>query len=98
MLAGGEPKAKPKPGIILEQRIRPRRAPALMVFGPGRHRKVRTIDRRAAGGVGNLQAVAEQLRKQFQIRCLAAPRARPGEFEQRLEKLNTAYVGEIDAG
>ena len=62
-----------------------------------RDRQVAAVDRRAAGGIGDLQPVAEQLREQLEIRRLAAAGAGAGELEQRLEELHAAHVGEIDA-
>ncbi len=54
--------------------------------------------RGAAGGVGDLGAVAEQLAEQLEIGRLAAAGAGAGELEQRLEELHAADVGEVDAG
>ena len=41
--------------------------------------------------------VAEQLRQQFQIACLAVSRACAREFEQRLEELSSAHGAEVHA-
>ena len=68
-----------------------------LVLRPRRHRQVAAVDRRAAGGVGDLQAVAEQLRQQLEVGRLAAAGAGAGELEQRLEELHAAHIGEIDA-
>ena len=97
MLVGGQPKAQPELGIVLEQRIRPCRPAALAVLRPWRHRLVGAVDRRAAGGIGDLSAVPEQLREELEIRRLAASGAGAGELEQGLEELHAANVGEIDA-
>ena len=97
MLVGGEAQAQAELGIVLEQRVGPGRAAALGVRGPGRRRQVAAVDRRAAGGVGDLQAVAEQLREQLEVRRLAAAGAGAGELEQRLEELRAAHLGEVDA-
>ena len=49
--------------------------------------QVAAVDRRAAGGVGDHHAVAEQLGDELEVRRLAAARARARELEQRLEHL-----------
>ena len=76
---------------------RPGRGPRAF-FDPRRHRQVAAVDRGAAGRVGDLQPVAEQLRQQLQVRRLAAARAGAGEGEQRLQELHAAHVGEIHPG
>ncbi len=97
VLVGGEAEAQPELGVVLEQRVRPGRPAARRVLGPGRHRQVAAVDRRAAGGVGDLQPVAEELREQLEVGRLAAAGAGAGELEQRLEELHAADVGEVDA-
>ena len=92
---GGEPQAEPELGVVLEQRVRPRRAAPVGVDRPRRGRQVAAVDRRAAGRVGDRQPVAEQLREELQIRRLAAPRAGAGELEQRLEELGAAHGAEV---
>ena len=84
-------------GVVLEERVGPRRSAAGGVRGPRRRRQVRAVDRRAARRVGDLQPIAEELRHQLEIRRLAAPGARARELEQRLEELHAAHVGEIHA-
>ena len=98
MLVGGKPEPKAELGIVFEQRIRPSRPAPFPVLRPRGDRLAGPVDRRTAGGIGDLRAVAEQLRQEFQVRRLAAPGARAGELEQRLEELHAAHVGEIDAG
>ena len=71
---------------------------AVRVFGPRRDRQVAAVNRRTAGGVGDLRAIAEQLAEQFQVWRLTAATAGAGELEQRLQELHAADVGEIDAG
>ena len=54
MLIGGQAEAKAEFRIVLEQRVRPCGAAALMVLGPRRDRQIAAIDRRAAGCIGEL--------------------------------------------
>ena len=61
MLVGRQAEAETELGVVLEQRVRPCRSAALMIDGPGRHRQAAAVDRRAAGRIGDLRAVAEQL-------------------------------------
>src|SRR4029079_12711912 len=65
--------------------------------GPRVCGQISSVDRRAAGRVRDLQAVAEELRQELQIRRLAAAGTRPGILEQRLHELNAAHVREIHA-
>ena len=83
-------------GIVLEQRVVPRRSAPVGADLPGMRRQVAAIDRRAAGGVGDLQPVAEKLADQLDVGRLAAAGAGAGELEQRLEELHAAHIGEID--
>ena len=91
-----EADAQAELGVVLEQRVAPRRATALGVLGPGRRGQVAAVDGRAPGGVGHQHAVAEELAGQLQVGGLTAPRAGSGELEQRLEDLGTFHrvVGE----
>ena len=64
----------------------PGRGPCL--FSRIRHRgRGAAVDRGAAGGVGDLHAVAEELGDQLDIRCFAAAGASAGELEERLFEL-----------
>ena len=74
-------------GVILEQRVVPCRAVTVFVDGIGRCGCRVAPNRRAAGGVGDVHAVAEQLRNQTRIRRLGTAGARAGELEQRLVEL-----------
>ena len=93
---GGEPQPEAELGVVLEQRVRPRRPAPVGVDRPRRGRQVAAVDRRAAGRVGDGQPVAEQLREQLQVRGLAAAGAGAGELEQRLEELRAAHGAEVD--
>ena len=84
LLVDGEPEAQAEFGIVFEQRIRPGRAAAVGILGPGSGGQVAAVDRGAAGGVGHHGTIAEELRNQLQVRRLAASRAGAGELEQRL--------------
>ena len=83
----GEAHPEPELGVVLEQRVAPRRATARGVDGPWRGRQVGAVDRRAAGRVGDDHAVAEQLADEPDVGRLAASAARAGELEQRLQDL-----------
>ena len=91
----GQAIPEPELGVVFEERVRPGRAAALGVGRPRRGGQVRAVDRRAAGGVGHLQPIAEELRQQLQVRRLSATGARARELEQRLQELHAAHVGEI---
>ena len=96
MLVRRQAEAEPELRIVLEQRIRPGRSAAFLVLCPGRDRQITAVDRRAAGRIGDLGAVAEQLGQQLEVRSFAAAGAGAGELEQRLEELHAAHIGEID--
>ena len=82
LLIDRDAEAQTKLGIVFKQRVRPRWAAAFGVLGPRRGRKISAVDGRAAGGIGNHGAVAEQLRHQLEVRSLAATGASAGEFKQ----------------
>ena len=96
MPVGGETQPEAELGVVLEQRVRPRRPAPVGADGPRRGRKVAAVDRRAAGRVGDCQTIAEQLREQLQVRGFAAAGAGAGELEQRLEELRAAHGAEVD--
>ena len=66
VLVGGQAEAQPEFRVVLEQGVGPRGAAAFAIGGPRCDWQVAAIDRRTSGGVGDLQAVAEQLRQKFQ--------------------------------
>ena len=86
------PQAEAELRVVLEQRVRPRRPAAVAVGRVRRRRQVAAVDRRAAGRVGDQQAVAEQLRQQLEVRRLAAAGARARVLEQRLEELRALVI------
>ena len=95
---GRQPEAQAELGVVLEQRVRPGRAAPLVVLRPWGDRRVAAIDRRAAGGVGHLHAVAKELAEQAQVRRFATACAGAGKLEQGLQELHAAHVAEVDAG
>ncbi len=84
-------------GVVFEKGAGPGRSTAGGVGGPRRGREVRAVDGRAARRVGDLEAIAKELRHQLEVRRLTAPGAGARELEQRLEELHAAHVGEIHA-
>ena len=86
------PEAEPELRVVLEERVRPRRAAAVAIRRVRRRRQVAAVDRRAAGRVGDEQPVAEELREQLEVRRLAAARAGARVFEQRLEELRALVI------
>ena len=69
-LVDGQAHAQAEFGVVLEEGIGPDRTAALGVGAVGGGGQIAAKDRRAAGGVGDQQAVADQLRQQFEIRAL----------------------------
>jgi hypothetical protein len=72
--AGAETEAELR--VVLEERVRPGRAAAAGIRGVGRGGQVAAVDRRATGGVGDEQAVAEKLGEQLEIRAFRRNRRR----------------------
>src|ERR1051326_2549513 len=60
LLVERKAEAEAELGVVFEERVRPRRAAAVGVLRPRRRRQVAAVDRRAAGGVGDDDAVAEE--------------------------------------
>ncbi len=87
VLVNGEPHAESEFRIVFKQRIRPRRSAPFLVLRPGSRRQVSAIDRGAPCGVGDDHPVSEELRRELDVRGLAASRAGAAEFEERLEEL-----------
>jgi hypothetical protein len=61
VVVGSDTHTQPELRIVFEQRVRPGRAAAFVVFRPGRCRQVAAVDRRASGGIGHHQSRSEQL-------------------------------------
>ncbi len=86
-LIEGHAHAQAKLGVIFEQRVGPCRAAPFGVLGPRCSGQVAAVDGRAAGGVGDDHAVAEELGHQLQIGRLTTAGASAGKLEQRLQEL-----------
>ena len=86
-----EPHPEAELGVVLEQRVVPRRAPSFGVRRPRRGRQVGAVDRRAPGGVRDDHAVAEQLGDELDVRGLATAGAGARELEQRLQRLGALH-------
>ena len=97
LLVERDAEAEAELGVVFEERVAPCRTATFGVLRPGRRRQVAAVNRRAPGRVGDDQPVAKKLRKQFQIRRLAATCARPGELKQRLLHLLRTDVFEADS-
>src|SRR5438132_6998123 len=87
LLIGSEAHAKAELGVVFEQRVGPCGPAATGVRGIGRGRQITAVDRRTARGVGDQQAIAEELRKEFDVGSLAAAGARAGKLHERFEQL-----------
>ena len=86
------PHAETKLGIVFKQRVGPRRPASLRILAVRRGGQVAAINRRAAGRVGDIQPVAEQLRQQLDVSRLAATGACAGELKQRLQQLQVLHL------
>ena len=73
--------------VVLEQGIRPCRTAALLVLRVRDGRRTGTPNGGAARCIGDHHAVAEELRDELGIRCLAAACTRARELEERLLEL-----------
>ena len=99
--AGVEPEAQAEPelGVVLEQRVAPRRPATVGPGGVGGGGEVGAVDRRAARGVGDHEVVAEELGEGPDVGGLAAAGAGPGELEGRGQQRQGAGVaGDGGAG
>ena len=92
MLVHREAEAQPELGVVLEERVRPGRPAPVTVRGEGRGGEVAAVDRRAAGGVRDQRAIAEELRQELYVGGLAAARAGARVLEERLEELAALHV------
>src|SRR5262249_44914354 len=91
-----EAEAKAELSGVLEERVGPGRTTALRVARVRRRWQVATVDRRAAGGIGDQQAVAEKLRQELEVRRLAAAATGPGILEQRQQELRPLDLAPAD--
>ncbi len=83
-------------GVVLEQRVGPRRAAPFRVLRPRGRRQIAAVDRGAARGIGNQHPIAVHLGDEFEIGRLAASGASAGELEQRLQQLVVLDLVERD--
>ena len=74
-------------GIVLEERVGPRRALSLRIGAVGSRRRRTRVDRRTARSIGHHHPFSEQLRNQFDIRSFTTTGTSTGELEQRLSEL-----------
>ena len=82
-------------GVVLEQRVRPCRPRLVRPDRPWRGRQVAAVDRRAAGGVGDGQPVAEELREELEVRGSPQPAHAP-ENSNRGSRNCAAHGAEVD--
>ena len=87
LLIRRQAEAQAELGTVLEQRVRPRRPAPFVVHRIRRARQIAAVDRRAARGVADEHAIAEELRQELDVRRLAAAGACAGELEQRQQEL-----------
>ena len=97
LLVQGKPHAQAELGIVFKQRVGPGGAASALVHRVGRGGQVAAVDGRTAGGIGDVEAVAEELGEQLDVRGLAAARAGPGELKERIEKLDVLDLRVGDA-
>ena len=82
LASSAEAQPEPELGVVLEQRVAPRRAPTVGSGGVRGGGEVGAVDRRAAGRVGDHEVVAEELGERPDVGRLAASGAGPGELER----------------
>ena len=95
MLVDGQAEAEPEFGVILKQRVGPRRAAAVGVGSVRCRGQVAAVNGGAAGGIGNQHSVAVQLGQQFDIRRFATAGAGAGVFKQRADQLRSADINTL---
>ncbi len=98
MVLHAETHAEAELGVVLEQRVRPRRAATVAVRRVRGGRQVAAVDRRTAGRVRDDESIAEQLGEQLDVRGLTASRARSRELEERFEELRVLHRIVRDGG
>ena len=86
LLVHGQAHAQTELGVIFEQRVGPGRSAAISIEGLGRGGQIAAVNGRAAGGIGDNGAVAEELGEQPDVRCFAAAGAGAGELKQRAQQ------------
>ncbi len=91
-----QPQPETKLGVVFKERVRPGGPAAAAVDGVGSGGQVAAVDRRAAGRVGDQEAIAEELREQLDVGRLPAAGAGSRVFEERQEELRTLDVDVAD--
>src|SRR5579863_4723997 len=92
LLIEGGPHAKAELGVVFEERVGPGRATAGGVLAVGGRGQIAAVDGGAAGRVGNVEPVAEQLREELDVGRFAAAGAGSGKLEKRLQKLQILHL------
>ena len=96
LLVDGDAESKTEFGVVFKKRIRPGRAAAGSVLGPGSGGQVAAVDGGASGGIGDDGAVAKELRDQLDVGSFAASGAGAGKLEQRFLYLLLADGAGLD--
>jgi hypothetical protein len=91
---GGVAETEAELGVVLEEGVGPRGATAGGVLAVGSGGEVAAVDGGAAGGVGDDEAVAEDLGEELDVGRLAAAGAGAGELEEGLGELASLDGGE----
>ena len=79
-------------GIVLKQRVVPRRTMAVSIGCKGRARRRVTPDGRAARCIGDIHTIAKELGHQTAVAGFSAAGARAGELKKRLLELRALNV------
>ncbi len=88
LLVQGETDAQAELRVVFEERVGPGGTAAALVDAVGCGRKASSIDGRAAGSVGDEEAIAEELGEQLDVGRLATAGASARELEERVEELD----------
>src|ERR1051326_4600078 len=73
--------AEPELRVVFKQRIAPRRSAAFAIYRVGRRWQVAAVNTGTASRIRNDRAIAEELRRQLDVRSLAAAGASTREFK-----------------
>jgi hypothetical protein len=92
----GDAEAEAEFSVIFEEGVSPSRTAAFSVVRPRRGGQVTAVNRGATRGVGNDEAVAEELGEHLDVWGFTATCASAGEFEERTEELHGADVVRLD--
>ncbi len=78
--------------VVFEERVGPGRSAAGSVLAVGRCGQVAAVDRGAAGRVGDVEPIAEELGQQLDVGRFAATCAGAGELKERLQQLQVLHL------